>query len=416
MSWRNHGLLGLMALGVMTVALPVVRPGGTAPGTLSPQIRFHEGRSARRIPFTYEQMHIIVTVEVGGSLQVPMLLDTGLGFDGAIMLDPALGEQLGLKYTGEVPLGGGGAEDPVVARLSSGGTLALPGVTFTRKQLLVVTDAAPFRNYPARGIIGKTVFDCVVEIDYDACELHLYDGTAYRYEGPGTSFPVGFSHDIPVMDAAVHLDGGETVPVKLLVDTGAAELLLLTFSHPGLDLPGNVIRGSAGILSKGLNGIILGSTGRVTGLGLGGYLLEGVITSFPEQESWGAANQLGQNGMIGNDVLRRFLVVFDYPHRRIHLDPGPSFREPFDWDTSGLITELTPEGTLEVIDVVAASPAGERDINRGDVIVAVDGRPVRTLSYGEIWKIFTQDGARVTLTVVRSGVTTEKALVLRRLI
>jgi hypothetical protein len=62
-----------------------------------------------------------------------------------------------------------------------------------------------------------------------------------------------------------------------------------------------------GTLSKGLNGVGLGSTGRVAGLGLGGFLLAGVITSFPEQGSWGTANQLGQNGMIGIDVLRRLI-------------------------------------------------------------------------------------------------------------
>ena len=106
----------------------------------------------------------------------------------------------------------------------------LPGVTFSQQKLLVVTDAAPYANYPARGIIGKTVFDCVVEIDYDESVLHLYDSAAYEYEGSGETFDFEFSHGIPVIDAVVSIDGGEDVPVKMLVDTGAAQLLLFTFS------------------------------------------------------------------------------------------------------------------------------------------------------------------------------------------
>ena len=67
--------------------------------------------SARDIPFSYEQMHIIVTVKVGEALEIPMLLDTGFGFDGAILLDPAIGDKIGLEYVSEVPLGEGRGND-----------------------------------------------------------------------------------------------------------------------------------------------------------------------------------------------------------------------------------------------------------------------------------------------------------------
>ena len=81
-------------------------------------------------------------------------------------------------------------------------------------------------------------------------------------------------------------------------------------------------------------------------------------------------------------------------------------------------TELkkTPEGALEVIDVIIDSPASECDIRPGDAIVAVDGRAAARLTYDEVWKELMRDGARVNLTVDRGGVQSEKTLVLRRMI
>ncbi len=389
---------------------------GSPASAASPNVRFHAGTSARDIPFAYEQMHIIVNVKVGDAMEIPMLLDTGFGFEGAILLDPALGEKLGLKYVSEVPLGGGGKERPMTARVALGADLSLPGITFSGQQLLVVTDAAPYANYPARGIIGKTLFDSVMEIDYDACVLHLYDGASYTYGGSGEEFDFEFSQGIPVIDAAVSIDGGANLPVRMLVDTGAAQLLLFTFSRRDLGEPPGVIEGTDRILAKGFAGTVRGTTGRIKQLRLGRYALDGVITSFPDEESWGSAGILGQNGMIGNDVLKRFRVVFDYPRRRLYLEPGRRFADPFDWDMAGMITEKTPAGALQVIDVVLGSPAIECDIRPGDAIVAVDGRAVARLTYEEVWHRLVQDGASVHLTVDRRGVTLEKTIVLRRMV
>jgi hypothetical protein len=110
-------------------------------------------------------------------------------------------------------------ERPMTARVALGADISLPGVMFSRQQLLVVTDAAPYANYPARGIIGKTLFNCVMEIDYDAGVLHLYDSAAFTYGGSGEKLDFGFSQGIPVIDASVSIDGGKELPVKMLVDS-----------------------------------------------------------------------------------------------------------------------------------------------------------------------------------------------------
>jgi hypothetical protein len=67
------------------------------------------------------------------------------------------------------------------------------------------------------------------------------------------------------------------------------------------------------ILSEGMTGGILGSTGRLAAIEMGPLAIKDVVASYPGKESWVPALQLGQNGMLGNEVLERFDVVFDYP-------------------------------------------------------------------------------------------------------
>ena len=182
----------------------------------APGARFHSGTSARDIPFRYVLGHIVLPVRVSDSLTVEMILDTGFGSSGAILLDPSIGEDLGLRYSGQIPLGGGGASDQPKANLATGVTLSLPGVTFPNENLLVVTDAGPFVGYPGRGIIGKTLFDCCVEIDYDSRLIHLHDSGSYHAPEDAVSLETTSTYGIPVIEAAVSTEGSSLFKVPRL--------------------------------------------------------------------------------------------------------------------------------------------------------------------------------------------------------
>jgi C-terminal processing protease CtpA/Prc len=50
----------------------------------------------------------------------------------------------------------------------------------------------------------------------------------------------------------------------------------------------------------------------------------------------------------------------------------------------------SPEGTLEVIDVIVGSPAAEKDILPDDTIITFNGQPVSEMTDDEIWSPFTR--------------------------
>jgi predicted metalloprotease with PDZ domain len=177
-----------------------------------------------------------------------------------------------------------------------------------------------------------------------------------------------------------------------------------------------VIEGVDGILSEGLSGVMKGKLGRVAELHLGPYVLENVVAGFPDEDTMGHAIVLGQNGFVGNDVFKRFTVVFDYDGRRMFLKPNKRFTEPFEWNMAGLLFGMSRDGHLQVLEVMQASPGLEAGIRPGDIITAIDGRDVQNLDYEEIHRLLTREGEEVGFTITRDSRSFSLSLKLRRLI
>jgi predicted aspartyl protease len=361
--------------------------------------------------------HIVIPVKVNGSRELNMVLDTGFGSPGAILLDPAIGESLGLEYTTPIPLGGGGGDETGSrAGIATGATLSLSGLQFTGQQVMVIQDGELFENLYVAGIIGATLFDYIVVIDYEESVLSLYEERPEEPSQLGHEFKLDYSFGIPVVDASLAVEDDPEVPVRLLVDTGVNfPLLVFTFSDDRLKEPDRVIKGIEGVLSEGMSGKILGTTGRVQALKLGPYEIRDVVASFPTKESWGPAMQLGQNGMLGNEVLQRFDVVFDYGENRMFLSPNGGYARPTEYNMAGLVLRAEKD-VYEILDVIRESAAQEQGIRSGDRLVAIDDRPLSAYPTHEVRRIFSREGSTVELTVERGEERFERTLVLKRLI
>src|SRR5207344_119804 len=93
------------------------------------------------------------------------------------------------------------------------------------------------------------------------------------------------------------------------------------------------------------------TVGRVESLRLG---------SLAIQDAIGAA---GGKALLGNEVLRRFTVVIDYPRSRMVLEPNAHYHDRFEADASGLDLRWDPEAREFIVhDVHRDSPASRADI------------------------------------------------------
>jgi predicted metalloprotease with PDZ domain len=78
-------------------------------------------------------------------------------------------------------------------------------------------------------------------------------------------------------------------------------------------------------------------------------------------------------GNIGGGLLKRFLVILDYPGGMLYLQPNPHFAEPDVFDRSGLWIMRTTDGSaFEIADVVSDSPASKAGLKVGEKILRVN--------------------------------------------
>ena len=106
---------------------------------------------------------------------------------------------------------------------------------------------------------------------------------------------------------------------------------------------------------------------------------------------------------IGMGVLSRFKVTFDLTGSRLFLAKGREFDRVDLPDMSGLAS-CNVDGKLVVDSFDNDSPAVAAGVQRGDVIMVVNGKPADTLRITDVRRLFrSKDGQPINLIVSRSG-------------
>ena len=380
----------------------------------SSEAHFETGTSARNVPFRIVDNNMYLTIEVNDSVEVEVAFDSGFPSNGVLIIDPAIGERLGLQYVGQAPLGGAGDESSV-ADVAQGATITLPGVSFENQLILVARNAQRYEKWLARGIIGGTILNsCVAEIDHEKSVLNLYKSDSFEASASGEAFDVVFSQGIPVIKATLEQKGKAPVQVKLLVDTGA-DLPFSLHSNHGLELlpPQNAPKS---YISEGIKGEVRGQWSRIDAIHLGSFKMENCLVAYPTEGFDDVVAALGQNGFLGLAAQRRFTVTFDYLHSRMYLKPNASFGIPFEFNMAGLVLRTLRDGSMEVADVLTGSPGSAAGIRKSDRIVAIDGRNTSSIFSEDMERIFTRENQSLIMSIERDGRTIDVKLILKRMI
>src|SRR5690606_6386283 len=112
-------------------------------------------------------------------------------------------------------------------------------------------------------------------------------------------------------------------------------------------------------------------------------------------------------GLIGNQILKRFNLILNYPAREIRLQPNGLYREPFSYVYSG-VELYAIDGSITIGSVVKGSPGDLAGLRDGDVVIAVDNdvsqdfaQYKRLLMYGHrrVPMVISRNGALETVTV-----------------
>ncbi|MBX9732521.1 MAG: aspartyl protease family protein [Chitinophagaceae bacterium] len=218
------------------------------------------------------------------------------------------------------------------------------------------------------GIIGYSFFRrYIVRIDYDDKIIEVYNPGNYRYPRGGYLMKPNFT-TLPLETGQI--EDGRSVISRFIFDTGAGLCLLLSKDFTNDSSVFKSSRKFYPTQAEGLGGKKQMELTVIKSVKIGPYKFRKVpVHVFTDVHNVTQYPMLG--GLIGNDLLRRFNVVLNYPEQSIHIKPNTHFKEYFDYSYTGLGIYLI-NGEIRIIDVIKGSPGEKAGFFPDDIIFSVE--------------------------------------------
>lgn len=246
------------------------------------------------------------------------------------------------------------------------------------------------------GIIGFSFLRrYIVKLDYDNLTMEVFTPGTYKYPKGGYLLKPNFS-TLPLQAAAIK--DNRQVQSRFIFDTGAGLSFLLssdfvedsTLFKKGKKFYATQAEGLGG---KSQMRLTVGKEVKI-----GPYKFRKVpIHVFDDDYNVTSYPLLG--GLIGNDILRRFNVVINYPEQSIHLKPNSHYSEAFDYSYTGMGIYLI-DGEIRVIDIMPGSPGDRAGFKTGDIIFSVESNMTKNIQAYK--NLFQNSLGRVKVVIFRN--------------
>lgn len=307
---------------------------------------------------------------------------------------------------------------------------------------------------PVNGIIGYNFFkDHLIKLDFERHLITVYN-EKYHPEKKFKNFeklPITIEAKKPYLVTEVQ-QTKSFFPAKMLLDLGNSDAMWLfpnripnfNYNRPNID----------DFLGRGFNGDIYGKRSRMHAVKLGKNTLNLPIVSMPNPESVQSLNFVKDRvGSIGADILKRFIIAFDYKNQFFYLKKTAAVKNPFKFNMSGLDIKhdgmrwendlvkvdlpknnketttnetnfysetsnfqykfvLKPE--YSVAGVRENSPGFIADIKKGDKLLEINNKKTADMTLQQINEIFmSEENRTIKIKLIRNSVTLEKTIILK---
>jgi len=403
----------------------------TLSATFAQHISFNDMAFVRKsqkrliLPFKLVNNLVILPVQINDSDTMNFIVDTGV--NSTIITELSLSNTISLNYARKTKLRGLGEGEDLEALHSFGNEFNISGIKGKNQHVFVLLEdvfhLSTKLGMRVQGIIGYSLFrDFVVTINYERQKITFTKPKKYKPRKADLKraivLPLKLHKTKPYLEAEIIQFDDVKTKVKLFIDTGASHALWLdTDSDKGILIPEKSIDS---YLGRGLNGEIYGKIGRIKSIKLGEFVLEDVITVYPDTSSTNSTVGLGgRNGSLGADILKRFRVSIDYSRQEITLRPNMHFKDPFDYNMSGIeVSTPIPEMPYFVISNVREnSPAFKAGLLKGDQILWLHNHRVKDYTLSDINKLlYSKDGKKIKITIKRGEQVIKTTFVLEKII
>jgi Aspartyl protease len=278
--------------------------------------------AATTVPFTFVDNRMMIECTIGGKGPFVMALDTGSSGN---VITPETAQRIGVTVAdnGTTYGAGAGTVKNGSAKLAS---LEIGSRTFHNLDVSVIdlTEIRTKLKFPHfDGIVGYPILrQFATFVDVDAGTISFETRSPEVPDGVAAT-TTAFTGTLPRI--AAKIDG---IPTTVVVDTG--DRSSLTLFGPFAKAHGfygrypstpNIVTG------YGVGGPVYGDVFTLPALDVLGARLANVVARASRQTA-GAFTSTEDGGSIGEGVLKRFNVVYDYPNGRIVAWPSKYRNEP----------------------------------------------------------------------------------------
>ncbi|MEO8415098.1 MAG: aspartyl protease family protein [Ginsengibacter sp.] len=248
------------------------------------------------------------------------------------------------------------------------------------------------------GIIGYSFFSkYIVKINFDSLLIKVYSPGSIRYPSGGFLLHPLFTA-LPIQPLTIK--DARTIRANFYIDTGAGLCFLMSKQFEEDSAVLKKRRRPVSIQVQGLGGKKLMSLTIIKEVQIGPYRFKKVPANILD-DTYNATSYPFLGGLIGNDLLRRFNLTFNYPKREIHLLPNTHYRDDFDYSYTG-VNMFYEDGKIVSDEVIARSPAAKAGLKLDDIILAVNSNFSNDIStYKNLMQVV---GEKITLLVLRNNV------------
>jgi hypothetical protein len=377
-------------------------------------------KSKARVHFKFVRNMMVIQLQINHRGPYNFILDTGSGV--MLITDPLLVDSLNLQYKKQVKVIGLGEGTDLDAWMAPQLTVGLKGIEANDVSAAIlskdVLELSAFAGIQIHGLIGYDFFSSFpVKINFADSTITAFSTHKLPSWRKGTRIPLLIEDKKPYLNANIAFKEGARLPVKLVVDLGSGHPLSIENGwNSSNTMPDKYI--TTANLGIGLSGPINGYMSRVSEMEIGSYQFQQVITAFPD--SCSAMNKVPtvkRDGSIGIDVLKRFVVLFDYQQGYLSLKPNFAFKEPFEHDMSGMEYFATGNNYNRIIvcRVEPGSAADHLGIEKNDELLAINLKDVSRMTLQEIDEILRSKNDRtLLLEVLHNNVAETVLLTLKR--
>jgi len=406
------------------------------------KFRIVQGQDSHSVPFKLIYNLIVLPIEVNGS-ELNFLLDTGVA--NSIMFNLSAEDSLKLRDMEKIRLRGLGEGGYIDAIKSSNNTFKFGKVVNTSHMIYLIPgnefELSSHMGINVNGIIGGDLFrDFIVDINYTSKRIKFYNPESYIYKKckKCETLDLEIYREKPYITINVQSDNEESIPVKLLIDSGGGDALwLFDKSSDKIKIPE---RNFEDYLGKGLSGSIYGKRSKIGKIAIGEFIFRDANVAYPDSSSIEKAYQHAErNGSLASEILKRFRLIFDYPNKKItFVRKSKYFNDSFLYNMSGI--ELAYSGSMlvrerensiplgissnsesttvelvykyvyafkqsfEIVHLRKDSPAYKAGLQIKDVILQINGKPAYDYKLEEIIHVLsTKPNKRMKLIIDRKG-------------